>query len=259
MWCSLMLRPMLLSTWRPWFSWARTSPSSPCRTMTWTPWRPLWSPKDKRPGVWYLADGVYSMYGDTAPMHHIATLLDEYEQLHVYIDDAHGFSWKGLHGRGHALATTPMHPRLVVAVSLAKSFGSGGAALAFHDAGLARKVLLRGSTFTFSGPIHPAELGAAVVAADIHLSPEHGGSGCGVATSDRPCAPHARGPRSPSGSNRRHPHLVRAGGQPGQRGHAGHPDDGERLLRESTAAIRPCRSMQAVFVSPRPCITRMTS
>ena len=29
-----------------------------------------------------------------------------------------------------------------------------------------------GATFTFSGPLHPAELGAAVAAADIHLSPE---------------------------------------------------------------------------------------
>jgi 7-keto-8-aminopelargonate synthetase-like enzyme len=34
-------------------------------------------------------------------------------------------------------------------------------------------VWLTGGTLTFSGPIHPAELGSAVAAAGIHLSEEH--------------------------------------------------------------------------------------
>jgi 7-keto-8-aminopelargonate synthetase-like enzyme len=42
----------------------------------------------------------------------------------------------------------------------------------FPDAEQARRVLVCGGTMTFSGPIHPAELGAAVASADIHLSPE---------------------------------------------------------------------------------------
>jgi 7-keto-8-aminopelargonate synthetase-like enzyme len=64
------------------------------------------------------------------------------------------------------------HPRLVIAVSLAKSFGSGGAALAFPDRAMAERVQHSGGTMTFSGPLHPAELGAAVASCDIHLSPE---------------------------------------------------------------------------------------
>ena len=40
--------------------------------------------------VWYLADGVYSMLGDIAPVATIARLLDEYPNLWVYVDDAHG-------------------------------------------------------------------------------------------------------------------------------------------------------------------------
>jgi 7-keto-8-aminopelargonate synthetase-like enzyme len=62
---------------------------------------------------------------------------------------------------------------MVIAVSLAKSFGTGGAALLFPDPDTARRVWLTGGTLTFSGPIHPAELGSAVAAADIHLSEEH--------------------------------------------------------------------------------------
>ena len=123
--------------------------------------------------IWYLADGIYSMYGDVAPVHEISRLMDRFPSLHVYLDDAHGFGWSGLNGRGYVLDQIPLHARMVVAVSLAKSFGTGGAALLFADADTAQRVWLAGGTLTFSGPIHPAELGAAVAAADIHLSDEH--------------------------------------------------------------------------------------
>ena len=80
---------------------------------------------------------------------------------------------KDRQGRGHVLNRQPLHPRMVVIVSLSKSFGAGGAALVFPDPDLAHRVWLTGGTLTFSGPIYPAELGAGVVSADIHLSDEH--------------------------------------------------------------------------------------
>ena len=123
--------------------------------------------------IWYLADGIYSMYGDLAPAQEIVDLMDRFPSLHVYLDDAHGFGWRGKHGRGYVLDEIPLHERMVIAVSLAKSFGTGGAALLFPDPDTARRVWLTGGTLTFSGPIHPAELGAAVAAAEIHLSDEH--------------------------------------------------------------------------------------
>jgi 7-keto-8-aminopelargonate synthetase-like enzyme len=122
--------------------------------------------------VWYLADGVYSMFGDVVSVPALHDLLDRFDNLHVYIDDAHGFGWHGERGRGWVLGHGPLHPRMVVIVSLAKSFGSGGSAIAFPDPADAQRVQLCGGTLTFSGPLHPAELGAAVAAADIHLAPE---------------------------------------------------------------------------------------
>jgi 7-keto-8-aminopelargonate synthetase-like enzyme len=122
--------------------------------------------------IWYLADGVYSMYGDTAPMEELERLLSRYENLHLYLDDAHGFAWMGKHGRGLALEHFAGHERVVVAAGLAKGFGSGGAVLAFSDPDMPDNVGRRGSTFTFSGPIPSANLGAAVCAADIMLSLE---------------------------------------------------------------------------------------
>ncbi len=122
--------------------------------------------------VWYLADGIYSMFGDVAPVEEIVPLLDAYPNLWLYLDDAHGIGWSGRHGRGYVLDRTELHPRMIVAGSLAKAVGAGGAVVAMCDAEMAARVRMVGTTFMFSGPLHPAELGAAVAATDILLSPE---------------------------------------------------------------------------------------
>ena len=45
--------------------------------------------------IWYIADGLYSMFGDFAPAAEIAPLLDEFPSLHVYYDEAHSMGWLG--------------------------------------------------------------------------------------------------------------------------------------------------------------------
>lgn len=123
--------------------------------------------------VWYLADGVYSMHGDVAPVKEVAALQERFENLYTYYDDAHGFGWQGESGRGYVLNETPLNERMVVAAGFAKSFGSVGAVLAFGDPAIARRVRLVGGPLTFSGPIPPPDLGAAVESGSIHLSPEY--------------------------------------------------------------------------------------
>ncbi|MFO7548540.1 MAG: aminotransferase class I/II-fold pyridoxal phosphate-dependent enzyme [Acidimicrobiia bacterium] len=128
---------------------------------------------DRHDAVWYLADGVYSMFGDAAPVALLAGLLDRHPNLHLYLDDAHGFSWHGWKGRGWVLERMRMHPRLVVALSLSKSFGSGGGALAFGDPEVRERVRYLGGPLTFGGPLQVAELAAGVASAEIHLADEH--------------------------------------------------------------------------------------
>jgi 7-keto-8-aminopelargonate synthetase-like enzyme len=122
--------------------------------------------------VWYLADGVYGMHGDLAPVEHLGVLLDRYEQLHAYLDDAHGVSWCGEHGKGYVLSQMPLHERMVVATTLGKSFGAGGAVLVFPNAEWRRRVRTLGGPMVFSGPVPPPVLGSAIVSARIHLSDE---------------------------------------------------------------------------------------
>ena len=128
--------------------------------------------RNKHEKIWYLADGIYSMFGDTAPMDDLYGLLDAYPQFHLYIDDAHGMSIQGKHGRGSVLDKRRFHPKMVVATSLAKGFATGGAVMVYPNQELARRVRTCGGPLITSGPLQPAQLGAAVAAATIHLTDE---------------------------------------------------------------------------------------
>lgn len=122
--------------------------------------------------VWYVIDGVYSMHGDLAPTTEIRALLDQVDSLWVYVDDAHGFSWSGSHGRGRFLDEVGWHPHLVMSYGLSKSFGSLGGVVAATDSDLISRIAIKGGPMLFGGPIPPGSLGAGVVSGDIHLSDE---------------------------------------------------------------------------------------
>ena len=122
--------------------------------------------------VWYMADGIYSMFGDAAPLNRIVELLDQYEQFHFYVDDAHGMSWKGKNGSGFVLSEIPYHPKMILITTLAKTFGSLGSALVFPDNKTKQLVKNCGKTLMFSGPIAPPSLAGNIASAEIHLTPE---------------------------------------------------------------------------------------
>ena len=122
--------------------------------------------------IWYMADGIYSMFGDAAPLDQLYQLLDMYPQFHLYIDDAHGMSIQGKHGRGSVLNNRRFHPKMVLGTSLNKAFASGGGAMVYPSQELARRVRTCGGPLITSGPLQPAQLGSAVAAAKIHLSNE---------------------------------------------------------------------------------------
>lgn len=122
--------------------------------------------------VWYLADGIYSMHGDPAPLAALNELVARHDRLSLYIDDAHGVTWSGRHGRGTVLGDGPPPPRTVMVASLAKAFSAGGAVVVLPDEETARLVRTCGSTMIFSGPLQPALLGAGIASARIHLSSE---------------------------------------------------------------------------------------
>ncbi len=128
--------------------------------------------KDKYEKIWYMADGVYSMYGDFLPLNELYQLLDNYEQFNLYVDDAHGTGWCGKNGVGYVLSQKPFHERLFLVAGLAKSFAACGGVLVFPDERTKQRVRNCGGTFIFSGPIQPPMLGAIIASAKLHLSEE---------------------------------------------------------------------------------------
>lgn len=128
--------------------------------------------RKKHNAIWYMADGIYSMYGDVSPVKKIVELLDAYPEFHYYVDDAHGMSCFGKNGRGYVLSQCDLHKRMVLGTSLNKAFASGGGVMLFPTAEMANLVRSCGGPMITSGPMQPAALGAAVASAKIHLSPE---------------------------------------------------------------------------------------
>lgn len=122
--------------------------------------------------IWYMADGVYSMQGDFSPIKDLYRLADQYEQLHLYIDDIHGMSWAGPNGSGYVLSQAEYHPRLYLTTGLTKAFGTAGGLMVYPDEKEFQLVKNTSKAFIFSIQMPPMILGATVESAKIHLSPE---------------------------------------------------------------------------------------
>jgi 7-keto-8-aminopelargonate synthetase-like enzyme len=124
----------------------------------------------KHKKIWYLIDGVYSMYGDVAPMDELLYLMNKYEQLYVYVDDAHGMSWHGKNGTGYINSTFSNHEKIMLMTTMGKGFGVTGGMAIFPNDEMHRKVRIFGGPLIYSHPLSPSIIGAAIASAKIHLS-----------------------------------------------------------------------------------------
>ncbi|MFH6991861.1 aminotransferase class I/II-fold pyridoxal phosphate-dependent enzyme [Flavobacterium sp. FlaQc-48] len=123
--------------------------------------------------IWYMADGVYSMYGDYAPVGDLLSLAAKYPQLNLYFDDVHGMSWKGKNGTGFIFESIgKLQENIVVVSTLSKTFGASGATFFCTDQKIREKIKNFGGPLTFSAQLEPASVAAAIASCDIHLSSE---------------------------------------------------------------------------------------
>ena len=122
--------------------------------------------------VYFACDGVYSMYGDCAPFGLLQQILDVAPNVRLYVDDAHGMSWAGTHGRGFFLSRMPLSERIIMGTSLNKAFAAGGGCFVFPTEAEREQVRMTGGPYVFSGPLQPPMMGAAIASAKVHLSNE---------------------------------------------------------------------------------------
>ncbi|QCX37292.1 aminotransferase class I/II-fold pyridoxal phosphate-dependent enzyme [Aureibaculum algae] len=128
---------------------------------------------DSSERIWYMADGVYSMFGDFAPLEELKYLSEKYPKLHLYFDDVHGMSWCGKNGMGYVMSVYKDLPEnCLLLATLSKSFGASGGVLICKNNKLRNKIKNFGGPLTFSAQLEPASVAAAIASANIHLSQE---------------------------------------------------------------------------------------
>lgn len=110
-----------------------------------------------------LAESVYSVLGDTAPLVDLAKVCASHDALLV-VDEAHGLGVVG--AGGHGLVRDlglAGHPHVVVTATLSKSLGSQGGAVLGTPA-LIDHLINRARPFIFDTALAPAATGAALAA-----------------------------------------------------------------------------------------------
>lgn len=120
--------------------------------------------------IWYMADGVYSMYGDLPYKKELRYLLEKYPKFNLYFDDAHGVGWTGKNGCGSLFEYFKDRERVVLISTLAKGFGSIGGIAIFNDVEMHRKIDIYGGVLSYTHPLSAANVGAAIGAAELLLS-----------------------------------------------------------------------------------------
>lgn len=129
--------------------------------------------RNSKKKIWYMADGIYSMYGDHAPINDLKLLCQKYEQLYLYFDDVHGMSWKGKHGTGFVKSHFDvLPPNLTLVTTLSKTFGASGAVVVCGDSKKHGEIKNFGGPLTFSAQLEPVVVATAIASAKIHLTSE---------------------------------------------------------------------------------------
>ena len=128
---------------------------------------------NSRKRIWYMADGIYSMFGDYAPVKELKSLSLKYPQLHLYFDDVHGMSWTGKNGTGYVMSEIgELSENMLLFGTLSKTFGASGSVLVCTNPKMYNEIKTFGEPLTFSAQLEPASVAAATASAEIHLTPE---------------------------------------------------------------------------------------
>ncbi|CAN5303871.1 8-amino-7-oxononanoate synthase [soil metagenome] len=113
-----------------------------------------------------LAESVYSVLGDAAPLTDLAAICAEAGALLV-VDEAHGL---GVHGPGlvHA-AGLAWQPHVVVTATLSKALGSQGGAV-LGDPAIIEHLVNTARPFIFDTALAPAAAGGALAALEVLIA-----------------------------------------------------------------------------------------
>jgi 8-amino-7-oxononanoate synthase len=120
--------------------------------------------RDKHPRALLLTDGVFSMDGDLAPLHDLATLAGRFDAW-LLADDAHGLGVVG-GGRGSSFVNGGPADVPLQMGTLSKAIGAYGGYLC-ASAPVIDLMRTRARTFIYSTGLPPPVIAAAIAALDV--------------------------------------------------------------------------------------------
>ncbi len=121
--------------------------------------------RSNRENVLIVADSVYSMEGDTAPLDELVEIKDRYGCF-LYLDEAHGIGVFGEHGGGLAEEAGLSQKVDIIMTTFGKALGNYGAFVACD--GVVRQFLInKARSFIFSTALPPAVIGGVDCAIDV--------------------------------------------------------------------------------------------
>ncbi|MDE5608483.1 MAG: 8-amino-7-oxononanoate synthase [Muribaculaceae bacterium] len=114
----------------------------------------------ERPGgdnILVIAESVYSMDGDSAPLEDLIALKRRYPGISIYLDEAHALGVEGPRGLGLAMASSSPEAFDVVIGTLGKAAGSVGAFAVMNDT-MRDVAVNRARSFIFSTALPPINM-----------------------------------------------------------------------------------------------------
>ncbi len=121
--------------------------------------------------IYIITDGVFSMDGDIAPLDKIVKLKEQYDNVFIHVDDAHGDGVLGEHGRGIVNHFKVEGKVEVEMGTFSKAFGVVGGLIACSST-LKEYLHNKARTYLLSGSAPPATVGACI--ASLNLLEEDG-------------------------------------------------------------------------------------
>ncbi|MFA5108335.1 MAG: aminotransferase class I/II-fold pyridoxal phosphate-dependent enzyme [Candidatus Micrarchaeia archaeon] len=116
--------------------------------------------------IWIITDGVFSMDGDTAKLGEIAKLKEKYDNVYIWVDDAHGDGVLGSHGRG-IVDHFHLHNKVEAEMgTFSKAFGVVGG-LVSGSKTLKEFMHNKARTYLLSGSAPPATAASCIAALEL--------------------------------------------------------------------------------------------
>jgi 8-amino-7-oxononanoate synthase len=119
----------------------------------------------KAPRKLVIADAVFSMDGDLAPVPELLALCERYDAW-LLLDDAHGFGVLGEQGRGVLSHFGVQSPRIIYMATLGKAAGVSGAFVAAAQV-VIDYLLQQARTYIYTTATPPALAAAALAALEV--------------------------------------------------------------------------------------------